>query len=86
MANANFNKPNADLFKNRLVEHVNNPDTVAIAGQYTRGGVGNVVHYYNPNTKINVMKDMNGNFISGWKLSGDQIGFIKTTGKLGGSK
>ena len=58
-----------NYLKKKLIAHVNDPNTIAIAGKYTRGGVKDVVHYYNPKTEINVMKDKQGKFISGWRLS-----------------
>ncbi|QDY40834.1 hypothetical protein D8B20_02445 [Candidatus Pantoea soli] len=33
---------------------------------------GRSYHYYNPETKLNVMTKTDGNFISGWKLSDTQ--------------
>ena len=52
----NYNKGNAGMFKNKLIEHIKNPDTIAIAGKYH---VKEVVHYYNPKTNINVSVLMN---------------------------
>ncbi len=86
MEGMNFNKQNAELFKQKITDHIIDPETIAIAGEYTRGGVGNVVHYYNPTTKLNVMKDMNGDFISGWKLNAEQIEHLQKIGKIGGGK
>ena len=42
------------------------------------------MHYYNPKTEINVMKDKQGKFISGWKLGDEQRPIFEKTGKLGG--
>lgn len=36
--------------------------------------------------KINVMKDANGNWVSGWELNKDQIKYLKLNGKIGGSR
>ena len=80
----NYNKQSAQLFKEKIIAHVNDPNTIAIAGKYTRGGVRDVVHYYNPKTEINVMKDKQGKFISGWKLGDEQRPIFEKTGKLGG--
>ena len=75
MEGMNYNKKNADLFRIKILEHIKNPDTVVIAGKY-RGD--KAVHYFNPKTDRNIMKDLNGNFISGWKLEGDQLeNFLK---------
>lgn len=85
MEGKNFNKENAELFKQKIRDHINDLETIPIAGKYTTGGVGDVVHFYNPKTKINVMKDMNGNYVSGWELSEKQQIHLKNTGKLGGN-
>ena len=84
MEDVNFNKQNAEVFKQKIVDHVNNPDTIPIAGEYTRGNVGNVVHYYNPKTEIDVMKDTSGNFVSVWELNDEQLQNLKRSGKIGG--
>ena len=62
---------------------IKNPDTIAIAGKYH---VKDVVHYYNPKTNINVMKGTDGQFISGWKLTGGQRENLKAISKIGGGK
>ncbi len=82
----NYNKQNRELFKQKMIEHINDSDTIAIAGQYTRGKIQDVVHYYNPKTELNIMKDKNGDFISGWKLSKSQQKFLEETGKIGGDR
>lgn len=86
MEGKNFNKENAELFKQNIRDHINNPDTIPIAGKYTTGNVGDVVHYYNPKTELNVIKDMNGNYVSGWKLSEEQQEFLKLKSQIGGQK
>lgn len=86
MKGLNFNRKNAELFKQNIRAHISSPETIPIAGEYTRGGVGDVVHYYNPTTQRNVMKDMNGDFISGWKLSEKQQKWLQETGKIGGDQ
>ena len=43
-----------------------------------------VTHYYDLETKINVITDRDGNCMSAWKLSKTQIEALTTTGKLGG--
>lgn len=80
----NFDIQNVELFIKKVKEHVMHPDTIAIGGFYTREGVGKVVHFYNPKTGLNAMKDMNGNFVSGWKLNEKQKKCLKETGTLGG--
>ena len=54
--------------------------THACLGTY-RGN--NVYHYYDPNTKLNVMVDRNTNaFVSGWKLSLEQQQNIRINGNI----
>lgn len=77
----NFNRANQQAFQNSLRQHVNNKGTQIIQGTY-RGQ--NVTHYYNPNTGLNVVRDANGNFLSGWKLSPSQIRHLLESGRLGG--
>ncbi|MFI8415561.1 colicin D domain-containing protein [Serratia sp. NPDC078593] len=57
-------------FEHALKEHIDDPLTQKITGKY-RWDL-NVYHYYNPETKLNVMTKSDGNFISGWKLSETQ--------------
>jgi hypothetical protein len=76
----NYNKENARLFEQKLAEHIKSPDTVVVAGTYR--GKQNVVHYYNPKTNLNVMKDMDGNFISGWELAKGQQTGLTTIGNV----
>ena len=77
MKGVKFNKDSADLFKIKITEHVKHPDTIAIAAKY-RGE--KTIHYYNHKTKINVMKDMDGNFVSGWEMYKNQINKLKING------
>ena len=64
--NGTWNKTNGELFSKAIENHVNNVST-PIAGTY-RGTI-NVNHYYNSVTGVNVMVDLGGNFVGGWKLS-----------------
>ena len=41
-----------------------------------------MVHYLNPETRINVMVDPNDRFVSGWKLSKAQFDNVKSRGSL----
>lgn len=66
-------------------EHISKDSTLVMEGTYMRGASPQkVINYYDPQTQLNVMTDMSGNFISGWKLSDKQREYILTTGKLGG--
>mgnify|MGYP000058812802 CR=1 FL=1 len=77
----NYPKAKGDLFLQAIENHVNGPNTRAIIGTY-RGQP--VTHYFDPTTGLNVIVDTSGNFISGWRLSPDQITYVTTTGNLGG--
>ncbi|WP_287157605.1 colicin D domain-containing protein [Chloroflexus sp.] len=77
----NWNKTNAARFQQALEDHVYAPTTQVIRGTYHGQ---DVIHYYDPATGLNVMTDHNGTFLSGWKLSPEQIQHLTTTGSLGG--
>jgi hypothetical protein len=55
--------------------------TQAIRAKY-RGR--DVYRYYEPRTGLNVMTDLDGNYISGWQLDDKQIRNLTTTGIRGG--
>ena len=57
------------MFETAIKKHVNDPATAVIQGTY-RGQ--SVTHFYNSNTGVNVMKDLNGKFLSGWELTDKQ--------------
>ena len=74
----NFNPANRDLYQRKLIEHMKY--THAYLSTY-RGR--DVYHYYNPRTNLNVMVDRNTNkFISGWRLSDEQIINMKNNGNI----
>lgn len=65
----NYNRAKRDLFQRKLIEHMRS--THARLGTY-RGN--EVYHYFNPDTKLNVMVNPKTNkFISGWLLEGEQL-------------
>lgn len=76
----NWNKTNASRFQDALLDHVVSPDTHLLEGTYRN--TMSVRHYYNPTTGNNVMFDLDGNFISGWKLSPQQAQHLLTHGNL----
>ena len=80
MEDMNYNKANADIFKQKIIDHIKQDDIIVIAG--THRGTEKVIHYFDKKTKVNVMKDTNGNFISGWKLDLDQIKSLETKGNV----
>lgn len=74
----NYNLANRDLFQRKLIEHMKS--THFCLGTY-RGH--EVYHYYNPETQLNVMVNRNNKkFISGWRLSPDQITNMERNGNI----
>jgi hypothetical protein len=67
----NWSSANGRLFQKALEAHVRGANTTAIVGTY-RGTI-DVIHHFDPTTGLNVMTDLNGNFMSGWQLGADQI-------------
>lgn len=77
----NYNGANAVKFRSAINQHINSADVKVIQGTY-RGQP--VTHYVDPQTGLNVMSNSAGEFLSGWKLSPQQLQHVLTTGKLGG--
>ena len=77
----NANNKTLSEFSSALQSHVDAAGTRAIQGTY-RGN--SVTHHVDPSTGLNVIRDSSGNFLSGWKLSPQQLQHVLTTGKLGG--
>lgn len=69
--NENWSNENGKKFFLMLEEHVKNPAIVPISGTY-RGNI-NVIHYYDPITKIDVMVDLDENLVGAWVLQKAQI-------------
>lgn len=53
---------------------------VPIKGTYR--GTQEVFHYFDPITHCNIMTDLTGDFIGGWKLSNEQINYLLSTGAV----
>ena len=66
----NTNKINIAKFEIAMKNHMSLSSTIKIKRQYRR--VQDVYHYFNLETNLNVMIDMDGSFISRWKLSEKQ--------------
>jgi hypothetical protein len=75
----NYNQINAAAFQAALQKHVANKNTQVIKGTY-RGKPAML--YVNPNTRQTVIEDALGNFVSGWKLSKEQLQYVLIDGKL----
>ena len=73
----NYNLENREKFRQALNNHVNNDKTEIKRGTYRT--TQQVEHFYNPETWINVMYDLDWNFISWWKLWDLQIDYLNTT-------
>ncbi|MDX5631012.1 MULTISPECIES: colicin D domain-containing protein [unclassified Brenneria] len=76
----NVNKQGLELFENAIRRHIKMPTTTSITGKYR--WKDDEIHYFNPETKINFMTDINGNFISGWKLSDRQLADLLELGNV----
>jgi hypothetical protein len=74
----NWNKATASEFQDILKTHIQGLTPI----EETYRGVQQTLHYFNPLNRLNVMTDMSGNLIGGWKLSGDQIKYLLATGNL----
>ncbi|KAF6664345.1 hypothetical protein CKF42_09125 [Pantoea sp. ARC270] len=67
-------------YEQAIKAHIDDPVTQQIVGKYRWNQ--DVNHYFNPETKIDVMTRPDGNFISGWKLSDTQISDLKGEGNV----
>ncbi|WP_353614504.1 colicin D domain-containing protein [Mangrovibacter phragmitis] len=75
--------PNAQglsSYESALKSHIDDPLTTQITGKYRWSQ--DVLHYYNPETKLNVMTKPDGTFISGWKLSDTQVTSLTGDGNV----
>ncbi|HVG60308.1 MAG TPA: colicin D domain-containing protein [Hyalangium sp.] len=78
---SDYNPENARLFERALLAHVQDEATQIIAGTY-RGKP--VTHFFNPSSHLNVVRDANGDFETGWRLSPEQERHVLANGSLGG--
>lgn len=77
----NWNRAAGEAFRRAIQNHVSNAQTQIIQGTY-RGET--VTHFYHPNTGLNVIRSQGGDFLSGWKLSPQQVQHLLRSGSLGG--
>ena len=76
----NYNPENAQLFKDRIIQHMKNPSTKILEGTFK---TTEVTHYFDLKTGLNVMFNNETNkFISGWKLTDKQFKNIQDRGAL----
>ena len=78
--NGNENKATLELFSDAIQNHVKSKTTKVIEGTYHQ--TQKVIHYIDPITGINVMKDYQGKFISNWRLSAKQLNNVLERGSL----
>lgn len=77
----NYNPANAKKFEKAVDDFINNPATQSRTGTYN----GNPVTLsFNPSTGRVVILEPNGSFVSGWKMTYEQLQHVIRTGKLGG--
>jgi hypothetical protein len=82
-----YNRQSADRFKAALAAHVVASGTQFIRGMYARGaGSGGfpALFYVDPVSRLIVVADVNGNFVTGYRLSPRQLWNIQRNGRLGG--
>jgi len=75
----NWNTENGELFRNAIIVQMNKVSN-PILGTY-RGTIS-VYHFYDPETGIDTMVDLEGNFIAGWKLSQEQKENLERNGNV----
>ncbi|THF48563.1 hypothetical protein E6C50_14470 [Flavobacterium supellecticarium] len=74
----NWSKAMAGEFEGVIKTHIKG--LTPIQGTYR--GTQQVLHYYNSSTGLNVMTDISGNLVGGWKLSADQVKYLLSTGAI----
>jgi hypothetical protein len=72
-------RANIQKFREAMESHLADPNTIVIEGTFRNI---KVFHYVNNSTKLNVMKDANGYYLSGWKLNPTQFWNVWTRGSL----
>lgn len=74
-------RENFELFKNNIIDHMEDPSTIVKEGTYKKNI--EVTHYLTGETGLNVMIRLdNNNFLSGWKLNEEQLQNVKNRGAL----
>jgi Colicin D len=76
-----WNKATGEEFRQALAAHTRDRGTLVIEGTYRRE---QVTHFFNPRTGLNVFRDADGSFWSGWRLNAKQTVHLLRTGSLGG--
>ena len=75
----NWSPAQAAATRSAINQFINSPGVKVIQGTWH----GNqVTHFVNPSTGFNITSDQAGNFVSGWKLSAEQLQSVLTSGRL----
>jgi hypothetical protein len=74
-----YSRQQATMFERAMRAHVEDETTLVIPGTY-RGEP--VTHFVNPQTGLNVMRDAQDAFVSGWRLAPVQLANVLTSGSL----
>jgi len=80
----NNNPANRKKFQDAMQALIDAPGTKKKDGVYTRPTNQDVTFYYDTTSKLMVMTTRDGKYVSGWKLSDQQLEHIEKDGKLGG--
>lgn len=75
------NKQMLEKFRSALLAHVASPHTALLTGYYRNKPV---VHFIDIQSRLNVMRRPDGEYLSGWKLSTKQLQCMLNTVRLGG--
>jgi hypothetical protein len=74
-----YSRQQAAMFERAMRAHVEDETTLMIPGTY-RGEA--VTHFVNPQTGLNVMRDAQNAFVSGWRLTPIQLANVLTRRSL----
>jgi len=74
-----YSRQQAVMFERAMRAHVEDETTLLIPGTY-RGEPG--THFVNPQTGLNVMRDAEDAFVSGWRLTSGQLANVLTRRSL----
>ena len=74
-----YSRQRAAMFERVIRAHIEDETTLMIPGTY-RGEP--VTHFVNPQTGLNVMRDIQGAFVSGWRLTLVQLTNVLVRGSL----
>ena len=74
-----WNKANADLFKQAIQDHITQASLI-LSGTFRSTRL--VTHYYNPTTQLWAAVDLSNTFVAGWKLSLVQEAYLLATGNI----